>query len=404
MRLLIYAQIASAFGDRSPNSWISVGNLKYHTFFDDRNQTLKNIESYRRGKEDYERGEGRSVDIRSMGRMVSDNSSATFGSNAADLIETVGTIRSPASHVDNVPERKGRTASPSVKVDGWELLPVEDALLPALNALLHVEDPKQLGKGNDVTAYPRKYTSLKLEAAWHCVAPDRDVRYEAAKNEVKRDILELKKQGKNLQLLPTKLDQAGRHVPATGGGLDRDLNEKWLLHGTKPEFVLKLLKEGFNERVTSSSGMLGRGVYLAENAEKVDQYCLPDSGKGNPEFEELHRILFPNEPDAFRHPAGPPPVVFGRASPLPPGGDNDLFYVFVVRALCGYFLRSHDLNDTRMFQKGADRRELCEVPESNVRYHSLIFDGSSRGFRYREFVFKHSDLTNIQYLLAYRRV
>ena len=259
---------------------------------------------------------------------------------------------------------------------------MDDALLPVLKALLNVEDPKQLGKGRDVNPYLRAYTRLELEAAWQCIAPDRNERYELEKKQVRRDISMLQSQGMAMQIERTKLDWIKDST------LDPDLNEKWLLHGTKPEFVLAMLQQGLNERITSMNGMLGAGVYLAEDAEKVDQYCFPDSGQGSPEFDELHRILFPNTPGAARHPAGP-----GSA----PGGVNDLFYVFVVRALCGYTYHQD-------MPGGADRRELPEVPGSTppVRYHSLIFD--STRFRYREFVNFHSVRTHIQYLLAYRRV
>jgi hypothetical protein len=310
-------------------------------------------------------------------------------------------------------------------VEGFELLRVEDALLPKLGEMLHVADSTQLGKGRDAIPYPRPYGRLKLEAAWHCVAPDRDAKYQLTKNEVRREINMLREQGKHLPCDKagqdrTKLDEAGSRLDqATGRMRSATLNEKLLLHGTKPEFVISLLQQGLNERVTSVRGMLGAGVYLAEDAEKVDQYCHPDSGDRNPELEELHRILFPNEPDAFRHPAWPKfcaecgkALVPGDAictkcgakvAHVTPGSVNDLFYVFVVRALCGYVAYSYDEKDTRNFH-GADKRELCEVPGSKVRFHSLIFDGSSKGFRYREFVSFHSDRTHIEYLLAYRRV
>lgn len=65
---------------------------------------------------------------------------------------------------------------------------------------------------------------------------------------------------------PTKLDAAaaGLLVPGTADGVDPALNERWLLHGTKPSAVLPILAGGFNERVTSLKGIFGAGVYLVQ--------------------------------------------------------------------------------------------------------------------------------------------
>ena len=49
-------------------------------------------------------------------------------------------------------------------------------------------------------------------------------------------------------------------------------NERFLLHGTQPGFILPILTSGLNERLTSVHGLFGSGIfYLAEDCEKSDQ-------------------------------------------------------------------------------------------------------------------------------------
>ncbi|EFC38379.1 hypothetical protein NAEGRDRAFT_73830 [Naegleria gruberi] len=67
-------------------------------------------------------------------------------------------------------------------------------------------------------------------------------------------------------------------------GLNSDMNEKYLWHGTKPEYVQAITEHGSDERVASLSGLFGAGIYFAEYCSKSDQYCTPDS---NNEFTIL---------------------------------------------------------------------------------------------------------------------
>eukprot|EP00162_Nutomonas_longa_P005497 comp16153_c0_seq1/m.25494 comp16153_c0_seq1/g.25494 ORF comp16153_c0_seq1/g.25494 comp16153_c0_seq1/m.25494 type:complete len:217 (+) comp16153_c0_seq1:1-651(+) len=57
--------------------------------------------------------------------------------------------------------------------------------------------------------------------------------------------------------------------------LDADVNEVYLFHGTKPDFVEVIKKHGFEERV-ASNGLFGHGIYFAENSSKSDEYIVPD--------------------------------------------------------------------------------------------------------------------------------
>merc|ERR1712086_199361 len=133
--------------------------------------------------------------------------------------------------------------------------------------------------------------------------------------------------------------------------------------------------------------MYGAGVYLAEDAAKIDQYTRPDNGC-NPDYAELHSQLFC---PGFAHPG------------------EDLFYVFVVRAVLGipcYTLDGKLERSTKAaLYADSHRRELGVIPGKDpLRYHSLIAETGDILKRYREFVVYNAARTNICYVLAYRRV
>ncbi len=87
-----------------------------------------------------------------------------------------------------------------------------------------------------------------------------------------------------MRLVETKFDPI-----ASTFRVDSGVNEKFLLHGTKPETLLAILQNGLHERF--SGGTLGSGLYLAEDAAKADQYCTVDSGWCE-DLRELHKRLY----------------------------------------------------------------------------------------------------------------
>ena len=61
------------------------------------------------------------------------------------------------------------------------------------------------------------------------------------------------------------------------GPLHAEANEAFLFHGTDRESVDEIWRHGFDERVAAEEGgLLGRGIYFAENSSKSDEYCTPD--------------------------------------------------------------------------------------------------------------------------------
>ena len=53
---------------------------------------------------------------------------------------------------------------------------------------------------------------------------------------------------------------------------DKDNNELWLWHGTKPETGPTIAQLGFDERLASMRGLYGAGNYFADNSSKSHQY------------------------------------------------------------------------------------------------------------------------------------
>ena len=56
-----------------------------------------------------------------------------------------------------------------------------------------------------------------------------------------------------------------------------ELNEVYLFHGTKVDFVENIMSKGIDPKYGSDDGMFGRGIYCCETSTKADQYA----GKSN---------------------------------------------------------------------------------------------------------------------------
>jgi hypothetical protein len=268
------------------------------------------------------------------------------------------------------------------------------AELQSVAALLRVTRPQDLGIGLDAQNYGRAYQNLKVHCAWRFESLNRWIAYQSKKAILAQDC---KRVGTaKLRVLNTPLDETGRKLP---GGLDASINEKFLLHGTRPEHLLAVLQNGLNDRMSKSSGMFGGGVYLAERVEKIDQYCTPDAGFEHPELEDLHSALY---------------CAGGNTHPR-----EDIFYCFVVRAACGIPLSIRGLRaeanpdaprihccdtDFKVFFSD-DRRVLATVEDiaPPTHYSSLVVELGKAVKRFREFVVYDSQNLYIEYLVAFKR-
>jgi len=69
----------------------------------------------------------------------------------------------------------------------------------------------------------------------------------------------------------------------SGPALDPLVNEVLLFHGTNPMASNHITSENFKVNLAGSNAgaLYGRGIYLAENASKSDEYTTPDRDNGN---------------------------------------------------------------------------------------------------------------------------
>jgi len=221
------------------------------------------------------------------------------------------------------------------------------------------------------------------------------MRFEAERRLVHRQIASLTENGLS-QFHNSRIADPAAKLP---GLPTPGVRETWFLHGSKPDRVLSILNGGLNDRVASSAGTFGAGIYLAEDIEKADQYAQPDADFEAPGMEELHSRLF--RAGGNTHPG------------------EDLFYCFVVRGICGLQLCSTGLQRLPPGQASMcdeetgqqlfmteDRRELVQVPGSSppVSHHSMVCGLGKALKRFREFVIYDANRTYPEYLVAYKRI
>ena len=272
-------------------------------------------------------------------------------------------------------------------------------LMGILSQMLHVEDPRGLCGADRPHA---RHSQLKLVNAWLVHNPSLRALYMTRQAKVKQDIQRLGQRpfmspgdytsthSGPLQGKRCVLADAYSQLPGT---LDASVNEVRLLHGTAPGIVLNIAAEGMNERLSGSNAgtLYGEGTYLADVADKIDQYAVADDGN----HPELHRRIFAGMPRPdFKH--------------------GEICYAFVCRATLGYFVRTKE-GKTSMDPPHAQlfpttKRELGFIEHSNnapktAMYHSLIAEVGGLTKRHREYVLFHAGSSCYpEYLVAYRRV
>eukprot|EP01119_Soliformovum_irregulare_P014845 TRINITY_DN4097_c0_g1_i1.p1 TRINITY_DN4097_c0_g1~~TRINITY_DN4097_c0_g1_i1.p1 ORF type:complete len:497 (-),score=101.57 TRINITY_DN4097_c0_g1_i1:89-1579(-) len=164
--------------------------------------------------------------------------------------------------------------------------------------------------------------------------------------------------------------------------LDPSTNEYQMFHGTRPEVADILKKKGFDERVASTNGMFGAGLYFAENSSKSNQYVpCPQCGKG---------AIF--TPDVCR-----------CKEPI-------LYSMFLCRVLLGDMHIAINYNSKKY--KGTDLRWPVRRPppiseDSFELYDSVMGESKENGgdvLQYREFIVYDRYQVYPEYLIYYERL
>ncbi|PVD35146.1 hypothetical protein C0Q70_06427 [Pomacea canaliculata] len=61
-----------------------------------------------------------------------------------------------------------------------------------------------------------------------------------------------------------------------------EVNEHYLFHGTKKEYINNIVATGLDSRIANEKAMLGQGIYAAESPTKADQYTGPGAAGSCP--------------------------------------------------------------------------------------------------------------------------
>ena len=255
----------------------------------------------------------------------------------------------------------------------------------ALERLLQTDTVKLKQNGADRRG--TTHDRLKLACAWRLENPVLWEKYMVGVQEVINGMKRIR-QG--------RVASAGGAPPLTcrvadalPGDLRVDVNEAFLMHGTKADVLISILSTGMNERFagTAAGAAYGEGSYLAEDAGKNDQYTKVD-----PQYDgssELHKRLYAH---GVPHP-------------------GKVFYILVCRVALGHHVRTKQAGrDAKSMDTGRpvfpiSFRELDTVAGVSppVHHHSLLADNLDGGARYREFIVFHSEYIYPEYLLAYQR-
>eukprot|EP00440_Ansanella_granifera_P018715 gb/GFBE01020333.1/.p1 GENE.gb/GFBE01020333.1/~~gb/GFBE01020333.1/.p1 ORF type:complete len:570 (+),score=160.36 gb/GFBE01020333.1/:1-1710(+) len=161
--------------------------------------------------------------------------------------------------------------------------------------------------------------------------------------------------------------------------LDEDANEHWLFHGTTAEAAKGIAENDFRLDLsgTNAGTLYGKGIYLAENATKSDEYGEgPKGPAGTGEEAEMGY-------EAPRPPPGPPPPLVRES------------YILICRSALG----NVNYNDEQ--RPDPDRlQKSCTTGE----FDSVVGDRLKLNRTFREIVVYNDDHVYPEYVVKYERI
>eukprot|EP00105_Crassostrea_gigas_P028096 XP_011449639.1 PREDICTED: uncharacterized protein LOC105343839 [Crassostrea gigas] len=139
-----------------------------------------------------------------------------------------------------------------------------------------------------------------------------------------------------------------------------ELNEVYLFHGTKKDYVANIISKGVDPKLGSDEGMFGRGVYGCESSTKADQYADDKDKRGTE----------------------------GR--------------MFLMRFLLGHMYLTEKPNKYKLPPCYHCRRDCC-TNQSHQPYDSVVGVKQQSGGLFREFVVYEKNQCYPEYLITYTR-
>jgi len=161
--------------------------------------------------------------------------------------------------------------------------------------------------------------------------------------------------------------------------LDPVVNEHWLFHGTTAEAAKGIAENDFRLDMSGSNAgtLYGKGIYLAENATKSDEYG--EGPKGPASTGEEAEMGF----EAPRPPPGPPPPLVRES------------YILVCRSTLGRV----NYNDEQ--RPDPDRLQKSCLQGS---YDSVLGDRLKLNRTFREIIVYNDDHVYPEYIVKYERI
>jgi len=161
--------------------------------------------------------------------------------------------------------------------------------------------------------------------------------------------------------------------------LDAAVNENWLFHGTTRDAATGIAENDFRLDLSGSNAgtLYGKGIYLAENATKSDEYGEGPRGPASKEGEEAEKGY-----EAPKVPGPPPPLV--RES-----------FILLCRSSLG-----------KVFYTDEQRPNADNLVKSctSGEYQSVLGDRLKRNGTYREIVVYSDDYVYPEYIVRYERI
>lgn len=259
----------------------------------------------------------------------------------------------------------------------WKVVPVSKPEWMSIAKVVALPPGNSLGGRDQRLA--GAHSSFRLGQAWRIENPGIWAKYAAERERLKSAVAALPRGQRTPK---AKLREVfWKALGHMSNGLDADVNELYLMHGTKPDILMSVVSGGLNERF--SGGNFGHGTYFAEDLGKNDQYVTEDAKYGD--HKELHKELYTN----VRHP-------------------GKVYYVFLCRVAFGHYVTTKDartIDGSGANLWSSAQRELAYIPGVSPPepFHGLLAETGGAIQRYREFITFHGDRIYPEYLLAYHR-
>lgn len=165
--------------------------------------------------------------------------------------------------------------------------------------------------------------------------------------------------------------------------LDDEVNEHFLFHGTSKAAAEGIAENDFRLDLSGSNAgtLYGKGIYLAENATKSDEY---GEGPRGPSEGGAHNCEAPAGYEAPRPPPGPPPQLFRES------------YMLLCRSCLGKMLYTDE--------RRPNPDQLQKSCLSGGQYNSVIGDRRKTNGTYREIVVYSDDHVYPEFVVKYERI